>query len=799
MTSTTNNHHKPLGPGYPDSNIGYPVHSYRQDEKPINWRKYFFLFLRNWYWFLITLGIALSIAFFRIRYTIPQYQATATLIIEQEDNSQDMISQLRAVRYWRRQADLANETAKLTAFTTIKRAVDSVHQEIFWTAHGRIRVRPLYKNQRFNITLLSDSVEWYKNQEWFIDYIDSNSFRLYREEFLDTILPLSTELRINDWKFSVMLAKSTGYNTYSFVVNDQVTLSKKYKQKLRVELDEEKGTTINLRSEGPVGEREVDFLNTLSSIYILSELERKQTIAENTFIFIDAQIEIILDSLKTAETQLLSFRLTNNVINLSREGEIAYERLKSFNEQRTKLKLQADYYEYLKRYIEERKDPYTIIAPTLAEEGDQLLIAAVRDLQELYKDRESLKLSVSNNNPGLESINERIIGLRIRIIEIVKGLIENNQLTQKQLQTEEQAIFDQLKTLPVNEQQLLNIKRKYDLYNQFYTFLLEKRAEAGIQKASTISNARVLDPARHDHLISFGTDKKLILLFAVLIGLIIPIVILLLWDILDKRIREKDDIITRSDIPIIGVIGHSSDTDVLLAKEYPSSAFTESLRRIRTNLVFTLREREQKVIMITSSVSGEGKTFSAANLAVIIAKNRKKVLLLGCDMRKPSLHKIFNVSNESGITNYIIGEKQMAEIILPTTIENLFIVPAGPIPPNPAELIETEEMRSLFEKAKKNFDYIIIDTPPIAMVTDALSLTTYADLTIYIVRQYHSHKSVLEIANSIKNEEKLPKTYLLINDIKPSKTMGAYYYYGYGKGYNYGYYTDYYSSTKDNG
>jgi len=782
--------------GYPHNHYGYPSAPDFNEEKPVNWRKYFFLFLRHWYLFLITLGIALGIAFFKIRYTIPQYQATAKLLVEQEENSQDMVSQLRAIRYWRRQADLANETAKITAFTTIKRAVDSVHQEIFWTARGRIRIRPLYKSQRFQITILSDSVDWYKNEEWFIDYIDDATYRLYREESLDTILPLDKEVSINGWKFSNTLNRNSGYLTYSFVINDPVTLSKKYRQKLKVESDEEKGTTITLSSEGPVGEREVDFLNTLSSTYILGELERKQTIAENTFVFIDDQIIVILDSLKKAESQLLSFRLTNNVINLSREGEIAYERLKSFNEQRTTLKLHENYYQYLKKYIEERNDPHTIIVPTLADEGDQLLIAAVRDLQELYKERETLELSVNPNNPGLESINERIKSIRNRIIEIVKGLIENNRLTQEQIQTEGQAIMDQLKTLPINEQQLLNIKRKYDLYNQFYTFLLQKRAEAGIQKASTISNARILDPARHDSLVPVGSDNKIILLIAILLGLILPGAILILWNLLDNRIREREDIINHTDIPIIGVIGHSKDATTLLAEEYSTSAFTESLRRIRTNLAFTLREQDQKVIMLTSSVSGEGKTFSAANLAIIIAMNRRKVLLLGCDMRKPTLHRLFSISNESGISNYIIGDKNLEEIIIPTSFENLFVMPSGPVPPNPAELIETKEMKSIFEHAKKDFDYIIIDTPPIALVADALSLATYADITLYLVRQNHSFKGVLEVANSMKDEERLPKTYILINDIKPTKSLGMNYYYGYGKSYGYGYYN--YSSSYDN-
>ena len=761
-----------------------------QQDKPINWRKYLFLFIRYWYIFLVTLGIALGVAFIKIRYTIPKYQATATLILQDEGNTQDVLGELRAVRYWRRQADMANETAKISSFTTIKRAVDSLHQDIFWTAYGRIRVRPLYDNYSFYINILDKSVDWYRNREWFIDYLDDKEFRLYQKDNIDTILPLNKIINLSGWQFIVNLCPegTIGYNTYSFIVNDPITLTNSYRSKLSVETDEKEGTVIRLKSSGPVGEREVDFLNILSSIYIQSELERKQKIADNTFAFINEQIDVILDSLQQAENQLLTYRLSNNVINLSREGEIAYERLQNFYEQRTQLILKSNYYSYLEKYIEERRDPQTIIVPTLADENDRVLITSVEDLQVLYKERENLDFSVMENNPELEKINELIKSARLRILEIIDGLIENNRLTLSQLKAEEDAIINQLKTLPLSEQQLLNITRKYDLYNQFYTYLLQKRAESGIQKASVISNVRILDPARYDQLIPIGSNRRTIILIAILLVLLIPAAILLLRDILDNRIRERDDIVNNSDIPVIGTIGHAVEAGLIPANENPKSAFTESLRRIRTNIAFALKEKEQKVIMVTSSISGEGKTFTAANLATIIAMNNQKTLLIGGDLRKPYLHRIFEISSDVGLTSYIIGEKEKKEIIFKTSINNLFLLPAGTIPPNPAELIESSRMKVLFEQIRKEYDFIIIDTPPIALVADALSLANYADLTIYLVRQNYSHKNVLEIANTMKNEEKLPKIYLLINDIKVSRSMGMYYYYGYGKEYNYGYY-----------
>lgn len=795
MTIPSNQNNSTQSAGYSNSSYGYPPPTDGLDRK-VNWQKYIFIYLKNWHWFLITLAVAFGVAAFKIRYTIPQNQNSATIIIEEDENSQDVMSEFRSIRNFRRRVDLANEVAKLSSFSIAKRTVDNLDQEVFWTAHGRIRERPLYINSRLVIEILDDSISWYKNQEWFIDLLHEDRFRLYQRESYDTILTFNNEHNINNWRFIIKKNQNRGgYATFSFIVNDPVILAKYYRNKLQIETDEKEGTLIKLNSTGPVGQRETDYLNELCKSYINSGLERKQQIAENTFNFIDTQIAVITDSLRESEFQLLAFRLSNNVINLSREGEIAFEHLKGFHENKTELKLKENYYSYLKKYVEERNDPHTIITPTLSDANDQLLISAVMELQKLYEERENLDFSAAANNPGVENINIRIQGTRLRILEIIDGLMNNNTLTLEQINTEEKAIIDQLKSLPLNEQQLLNIKRKYDLYNQFYTFLLQKRAETGIRKASIISNARVLDSARYDQVLAVGNNKKITLLIALILGLLIPIGIFSIMDLLDNRIQEREDITNHTDIPIMGVIGHSVIGGEVPVGENPRSAFAESLRRIRSNLQFMIRNSEQKVIMVTSSVSGEGKTFIASNLAAIFALNNKKVLIVGCDLRRPALHKIFSLENTAGLSSIIVGQSTVEECIFETSIQNLFVLPSGPIPPNPAELLETKDVERLFLKLKKEYDYIILDTPPVPLVSDSLSLAKYADMTLYIIRQKYSHKDVINIANHMNNEGRLPNMGLLINDVNPSRSFGYNYFYGYSSGYNYGFYdySNYYS------
>jgi len=350
--------------------------------------------------------------------------------------------------------------------------------------------------------------------------------------------------------------------------------------------------------------------------------------------------------------------------------------------------------------------------------------------------------------------------------------------------------------LPVSEQELINIQRKYDVNNQFYTFLLQKRAEAGIQRASTVSNVRILDKAGIYNSVPVGTKKSVLYLLAMVLGLIIPGGIIYLVDSMDTRIKDRSDIENNTDLPILGVVSHDTTGENIPVQLNPGSAFAESFRHIRTNLQYILREPHQKVILVTSTISGEGKTFIVMNLAAILAMNNKKVLIAGFDLRRPSFHKIFSIDNSIGISTFLAGKNSYEEIIKSTNIDQLDVMIAGPVPPNPAELIATQRTKELIVNASNTYDYIVIDSPPVAMVTDAILLSRFSHSNIFIIRQNYSTKGVLEMINSFK-DGKIKEISLMVNDIRESKALGYRYYYGYG--YSYGYHSkygyDYYKSA----
>ncbi len=765
--------------------INYPSFS---EDRPINWRKLLFYLFKNSYWFLITIFISIFIIYIKNRYALPEYRVSATVMIAEDQDANNFLNEFRAVRRRRLQSDLTNEVAKLKSFNIAKRSVDSLGWEVSWTAYGRVAmVRPLYKFNDLVIEIDSASKSWFVNRLFYIDPLSDERFVFHNKNGIDTIYHFNRWVNYGEKAFRIIKNdKNLGYASYSFVYNDPSTLARQYRNKLEVTFDDEEGTIMNLSVRGKVARQEIDYLNTFCEIYIQQDQEYRQQTAENRLNFINEQITIILDSLNKTENQLLKYRISENVVDLSREGEIAYTKLHRFYDQKTDLKLRKSYYEYLIDYIENRQDPKAIILPVMVNVEDQLLSQEVSTLQNLYARREQLAFAAEVENPGVIQVNAQIQSARSKILEILQGLLLNNELSMSQIELEEKLIEEKLLTLPLSEQELINIQRKYDVNNNYYTFLLQKRAEAGIQKVSTISNIRVIDTAEQNITV-LGERKLLNYVIAFILGIGFPGIIIILINYLDPRIKDKIDIENKTKAPLLGVISHNDIKAPIPVFNKPNASFTEAFRHIRTNLQYILREPDQNVIMITSTVAGEGKTFIAVNLAAILAMNFKKVLLLGLDLRRPSLHKIFNIDNSEGISTYLVDKSDFNDILYKSEVEGLDILPAGPSPPNPAELVLTKKMKDLIDQAKKDYDYIVIDTPPVALVTDALIISQYSSANIFVVRQNFSHKEVLHLINKYYEDNKITNISLLVNDIRYSRSLGYSYYYGYGYEYGYGY------------
>jgi len=382
-------------------------------------------------------------------------------------------------------------------------------------------------------------------------------------------------------------------------------------------------------------------------------------------------------------------------------------------------------------------------------------------------------------------MNSKIEEARAALSENVKSCITNVNRVLSDIDSRISSVESELNRLPGTERRLINIQRKFDLNNTVYTYMLEKRSEAGIARASNVSGSRIIDKAEAFNSARIKPTERKNYLFAILFGILVPGIYIFLIDQLHNKILDKKDIEKGTQVPIIGYIGHSSSKDAIPVAARPGSSLSESFRTIRTNLKYYFNQEKKAVISITSTISGEGKTFISLNLAAILAMVGRKTLLVGVDLRKPKLDKLLGKGTESGLSTYLIGETTFEDLVQKTDVENLFFVPTGPTPPNPAELLETEKMNEFIKRARKEYDFIVLDTPPIGIVSDAMLLGSYADMNIFVIRQRFSFKSTLELIQNIFKKKGLKNLTIAVNDINISG------YYGYGLRYGYGFYEGY--------
>jgi tyrosine-protein kinase Etk/Wzc len=539
-------------------------------------------------------------------------------------------------------------------------------------------------------------------------------------------------------------------------------------------------------------------LNKLADVYLQSSLDEKNSIVENTINFIDRQLNGIIDSLKIAEDNLLNFRLTNNVIDISQEGGVIFQKLERLQNEKALLNIKFNYYTYIYDYVQSKSDLKDLIAPSSIGIEDPLLNSLIMTLNEYMSEKNVLSYSAKDNTPSLNLINVKIQNAKETLLENLSNIIKTTEITLKDYDKRISLSDSEIKKLPVTEQQLIKIQRKFELSDNIYTYLLEKRAEAGIAQASNIPDNKVLDMARSQNAVQVAPKKSLNYMIALIIGILMPLVVIIILDFFNNKISDRKDIEDGTNVPIIGSIGHNNKETELVVHEKPKSSIAESFRTLRTNVHYILLENKSHVISISSTVSGEGKTFCAINIGSIFAISNKKTLLVGLDLRKPKLHKDLNLENEIGMSSYLIGKNTLAEILIETSIPNLFVIPSGPVPPNPAELIESDKFAMFMEEARAEFDYIVLDTPPIALVTDALLISKHCDANLFVIRQNYSTKTVVKLVNELKENKKIKNFAIVLNDVKVPYYYGIYGRYGYsysgnyqyGYNYGYGYYDD---------
>lgn len=554
-----------------------------------------------------------------------------------------------------------------------------------------------------------------------------------------------------------------------------------------IQTDDKGGSILKLGMQGHNKARMVDYLNTTVEVLRRNELDTKNQFAKNTIAFIDSTLIAMEQQIKMTEGELKDFRKNKNVYELEGDGSEVSLKLSGFDVERDAIDRKLVYYNRLKSYLLNSTDYSKLPAPAVAGIDDPNIIGGVSKLIALSTERSAMAYTVKNDKifNNFDNQMEAVKSVLLENIASAKAAIQYDLSSVNRNIGE---VESNMKKLPEDQQELVKIKRKYDLNDNIYNTFLQKRSEANIVKAANVSDIQFIDPAKDVGGGLLGPKTSVNYVLAAFLGLLIPLLIAFTLTIMETSIVNIDDIEKLTKIPVIGVTGKNLVKSNLAVFEKPKSALAESFRSIRSSLQFLYKKQNvigAKTLMITSSISGEGKSFCSTNIATVFALSGKKTVIVVLDLRKPKIFEDFNLPNTFGVVNYLIGQKTIEEVIQKTHVPHLDVITAGPVPPNPSELILGDSMKELLDDLKTRYDYIILDTPPVGLVSDALELAQYCDVTLYIIRQNVTKKRMLNIINDKHRKKELTNVSIILNGFENKAKYG----YGYGN-YSYGYYDD---------
>ena len=758
----------------------------QEEEESINIAEMAQQYLYHWKWFVVSVVLFIVAAFMYIRYTTPIYKATATILVK-DDRKGGLQSELSAFSdlglMGGVKSNVDNEIEIIKSRTIVEKAVRALDYNISYFTEGTVRTMELYAKKPVSITFIERKPEFYTDLHSFqIKSKTDSQFELFTTE--GSTLGIFTYGKIIDLSYTKMIVVSATPvdKDYSMtvVINKINSVVQGYKGAISIATVGKNTSVVELSITNPVREKAEAIIDEIVNQYNQDAIEDKNFISRSTEKFISGRLEIISKELgdveKTAEGFKESNQITDVVANAGvyLQNSVVFE--KELIEAETKLRVVSSMMEFLKSNKNQ-----LIPSNIIPDEGSARELIAEHNQAMLERDR--ISKNSTDRNSVVINLNNRIEDLRLNIIESLSRLTAAIRIKKSELERQVNTTAGKISQIPGQERQFRIIDRQQKIKETLYLYLLQKREETALALAATEPNAKVIDSAVASNS-PISPKKNIVFLGALFLGMLIPFAIIYLIDLLDTKVKSRLDV-EKLNIPFLGDIPTSeSHEEIINANSRSSSA--EAIRIVRTNLEFMLTEVPEgkaKTVFITSTLPKEGKTFVTANLASTIALSDKKVLLIGLDIRNPKLTSYYDMPSK-GITNYLAqSESPIGDYIAKIAgYDNLYVLPPGAIPPNPVELLLNKRVDSMFEELKREFDYIVVDTAPVSVVTDTLLIAKNADAFVYVVRANYLEKRLLKVMETFYKDGKLPNMSVILNDSDWTKSFG----YGYGYGYGYG-------------
>lgn len=757
-------------------------------------------YIINWHWFLIFCSIGLVVGFVGFQLTPATFEVKSRLLIPSDGNSFTDIKPFNNPGSSQKQT-IENQIGILKSYTLYKRAIENLNWETSFYVKNKFSLVELYESKPFEI-VISQETKNLKGILLEIRVIDSNSFEIEGDSYVypDGVkqeLKFSSKCEFGKpfkneyFDFTLSRNNCKSGETYYLEFNDFNSMAQGYLNAVKIDLEAKQSEIISVSLRGQNPQKNADFINELNKVFIKYGINNKNLLTENSLNFIDTSLVGISNSLKRAESNLSNFRKDNKVIDPSSEAKVIYEKLEIIENEKYQAKIRLDYYKNLQEYLGDAAKIKQMINPSIIGITDPGLTSLLPKLADLYSKREVLSFSVEANNPNLILLEKEIQLATNSLSETLKNLITNAEIEMQNMEDRYKSVQDRLNTLPETERNLISIQREFNLNNELYTYMMQKKAETSIVLASNIPQVQIIDAAMVEAKVKTGPNLFIFLFGGFGLGFMIPFMVIFISDLFNTKLETTEDVEGLTHVQILDGIIHSNYKNSLPVFNYPQSGITESFRLLKVNLRNFLRDPDKRIISVNSLVSGEGKSFISSNLAAVLSLSTtpKKVLLVEGDLRRPMLNKTFGTNQGIGLSSFLLQEKEFSEIIIETSNSNLYFVPAGEIQPNPTELLENGRFKKFIELARKEFDYIIVDNAPISLVPDGIMTSKFADVNLFVLRLNYSKKKEVKEINRTIELNSIGHALIVINDSPKNR-------FGYGNKYWKNGYGTYVNPTK---
>lgn len=774
-----------------ENNSHTSVQEFIDEEQEFNLNEYIRRYLRYWYLFPIFIFLSLTAAFFYLQITQPIYSTKTSILIKDENkglsgSQGDILTELSSQFGGNKLVE--NELEIIRSQTLMEQVIKELTLDVDYTSKDGLRTVNLYKNSPVHVKAEVITSFGFENP-MIIHMVDSTHFRFNDEERAFTF----NQRFNNAWGAFVITRNPNAKFDYEDVkvrFTEVKNLAEDMLRRLSVEQPNIKSTVLQLTYEDSDVQRSKDVLNKLLDVYVQSSLSDKNSEASNTLKFIENRLGLITGELGDVEKDVESYKTNQGITDISAESQLFLENIKENDSKLNEVNTKISILESVDNYIQNAGDG--AVAPATYMIDDPVLVSLLTKFNELELQRERYARTTTAKNPLLETINTQLAGTRQSIRENVQNLKRGMAVTKRNLESINTRFSAGLRSIPKKEREFVGIKRQQSIKEELYLYLLQKREETALAYASTVTDSRLIDaPITTFHPIK--PKKSVIWLGGAAVGILIPLLLINLLFMLNNTVQRKEEIEKVTHSSVLGEIGqmkamiNGQPGEESIIKMTSRSAVAEQFRALRTNLQY-LGDGNCRVIMFTSSIGGEGKSFVSINLAASLAYSDKRVLLIGLDLRKPTLHDRLAISNKVGASNCLIGQGHYEDFIQSTGVHPKFdVLPSGPIPPNPSELLSNGKLPKLIEELRTQYDYILIDSPPYGLVTDSALISEYVDATLYIVRFNYTVLDHLRRIADLQRTKRFSNLSIIFNGVN----YGAGYGYGYGYGgYGYGYYAE---------